>query len=108
VDAQSGDDEFDHATRVVAGVVVRADTEIADAKHQFVGIHVGENLARRGRSLEQLGAHGDEAVEEVGVQRLEGGIVGLQRLGQAVLGDQEVDEQVDPACQGGVRRAGAG
>jgi hypothetical protein len=63
---------------------------------QFVGIHVGENLARRGSSVEQLGAHGDEAVEEIGVQGLEGGIVGLQRLGEAVLGDQELDEEVDP------------
>ncbi len=103
--AQSCDDEFDHATRVVAGVVVRADTEIADATQQFVGIHVGENLARRGSSVEQLGAHGDEAVEEIGVQSLEGGIVGLQRLGEAVLGDQEVDEKVDPTRQGGVRCA---
>jgi hypothetical protein len=83
VEAQSCDDEFDHATCVVAGVVVRADTEIADATQQFVGIHAGPNLARRGSSVEQLGAHGDKAVEEVGVQGLEGGIVGLQRLGEA-------------------------
>jgi hypothetical protein len=41
VEAQSCDEEFDHATRVVAGVVVRADTEIADATQQFVGIRVG-------------------------------------------------------------------
>jgi hypothetical protein len=67
VEAQSCDDEFDHATCVVAGVVVRADTEIADATQQFVGIHVGEDLARRGSGVEQLGAHGDEAVEEIGV-----------------------------------------
>ncbi len=56
MEAQSCDDEFDHATCVVAGVVARADTEIADATQQFVGIHAGENLARRGGSLEQLGA----------------------------------------------------
>ncbi len=102
---QSCDDEFDHATCVVAGVVVRADTEIADATQQFVGIRVGENLARCGSGVEQLGAHGQEAVEEIGVQSLEGGIVGLQRRGEAVLGDQEVDEEVDPPCQGGVRCA---
>jgi hypothetical protein len=39
------------------------------------------------------------------VQSLEGGIVGLQRLGEAVLGDQEVDEEADPPRQGGVRCA---
>jgi hypothetical protein len=77
VEAQSGDDESDHATCVVAGVAVRADTEIADAAQQFVGIRVGANLARRGSSVEQSGAHRDEAVEEIGVQGLEGGIVGL-------------------------------
>ena len=98
-EAQSRDDESDHAARVVAGVVVRADAEIADAAHQLVGIHAGENLARRGSGVEQLGADGDEAVEEVGVQGLEGGLVGLQRPGEAVLGDQEVDEEVDPAAR---------
>jgi len=35
VESQSGDDEFDHAACVVTGVVVRADTEIANAKEQF-------------------------------------------------------------------------
>jgi aryl-alcohol dehydrogenase-like predicted oxidoreductase len=105
VEAQSCDDEFDHATCVVAGVAVRADTEIADATQQFVGIRFGANLARRGSGVEQLGAHGDKAVEEIGVQGLEGGIVGLQRLGEAVLGDQEVGEEVNPPGQGGVRCA---
>src|ERR1019366_8797106 len=47
VEAQSCDDESDHETCVVAGVAVRADTEIADATQQFVGIHAGANLARR-------------------------------------------------------------
>src|SRR3984885_3013734 len=59
VEAQSGDDELDHAACVVAGVVLHPAREIADAKHQFVGIHAGENLPRRGRCFEQLGAHGD-------------------------------------------------
>src|SRR5450755_4119676 len=50
---------------------------------------------------------GDEALDEVVVQRLEGVIVGLQGLGQAALGDQKVDEEVAPARQRGVRcRAG--
>ena len=58
-----------------------------------------------GRGVEQLGAHGHEAVEEVGVQRVEAGAVGLQRVGEAVLGDQEVDEEVDPLAQRGVRES---
>ena len=93
-EAQSRDDEFDHATSVVAGAVLSADTEIADAPQQFVGVHAGTDLASLSSGVEQLSAHGHEAVEEVGVQGLEGGIVGLQRLGEAVLGDQEVDEEV--------------
>jgi hypothetical protein len=70
VETQSCDGKLDHVTRLVAGAVIRADAEIADAAQQFAGIHAGENLARRGRSVEQLGAHGDEAVEEIGVQTM--------------------------------------
>jgi len=35
VDAQTRDDEFNHATCVVVGVVLRTDTEIAEAEEQF-------------------------------------------------------------------------
>ena len=46
MEAQSCDDEFDHATCVVAGVVVCSDTEIANASQQFVGIRIGADLVR--------------------------------------------------------------
>ena len=42
------------------------------------------------------------------MQRLEAGLVGPQRRGESVLGDQEVDEQIDPPGQRRVRRAAAG
>ncbi len=42
------------------------------------------------------------------MQGLEAGLVGLQRRGEPVLGDQEVDEEVDPAGQRGVRFVAAG
>src|SRR5581483_6599539 len=41
----TGDDEPDHPARVVAGVVVGADAEVADAAQELVGIHVGADLA---------------------------------------------------------------
>src|SRR5258708_26369993 len=92
VEAQSCDDEFDHAACVVAGVVVRADTEIADAEHQFVGVRVGADLSRRGSGVEQLDAHGDGAVGEGGGQTLEGGSVGLERPRRTRVGGPEDDE----------------
>ncbi len=52
MEAESGDDEFDHATCVVARVAVRADTEIADAKHQLKGVRAGADLARRGSGVD--------------------------------------------------------
>jgi hypothetical protein len=104
VEAQPGEEEFDHAPGVVPGVLVRADAEVADAVHQFERVDVGADLACPGGGGEQFGADGHEAVDEIGVQGREGGGVGLQCLGEAVLGDQEVDEQVDPPRQGGVRR----
>ena len=55
-----------------------------------------------------LSAHRHQAVEKVGVQGLEAGPVGLQRRGEPVLGDQEVDEEIDPARQRGVRCARTG
>ena len=39
------------------------------------------------------------------MQRVEAGAVGLQRGGEPVLGDQEVDEEVDPPTR--ARRAGS-
>jgi len=61
-----------------------------------------DDLSRRGTGLEQLGADGDEAVEEVGVQCLERGRVRPQCAGETALGDQEIDEEsiqsVSAAC----------
>ncbi|GHD19332.1 hypothetical protein GCM10010313_50340 [Streptomyces violarus] len=37
------------------------------------------------------------------MQRVEAGVVGVQGGGEAVLGHQEVDEEVDPLPQCGVR-----
>ncbi|MDT5241402.1 MAG: hypothetical protein QOD97_3600, partial [Mycobacterium sp.] len=102
--AQPCDDELHHATRIVVGVGVRADADVADATHQSVGIDAGNDLSRRSSGLEQLGADGDEAVEEVGMQCLERGRVGLQCAGQTALGDQEIHEEVDPVRQSGMRR----
>ena len=42
------------------------------------------------------------------MQGLEAGLVGLQRRGEPVLGDQEVDEEIDPAGQRGVRGTATG
>jgi hypothetical protein len=69
--AQSRDEECGQSAGVVAGVALRADAEVSDAAHEVVGVVVGADLAGRGRSLEEFGAHRQEAVEEVGVQRLE-------------------------------------
>lgn len=78
-------------TRVVARVAARPDAEIPDAAEQLVGIQAGADLAGRGGSVKELLSHGDQAVDEVGVQRLEGRVVGPQHFRQAVLGDQKVD-----------------
>ena len=72
---QPGDEQVDHPARVVAWVAVHADAQVADGAHESVGIHVGANLARGGGGVEQLSAHGHEAVEKVRVQRLEAGVV---------------------------------
>jgi EmrB/QacA subfamily drug resistance transporter len=102
LEPEAGDDEVDHLACVVAGGL-GADAEVADAAHQGDRLQVRDDLAGRLRRAQQLGADRHQAVQEIGVQRLEGRLVGLHRLGQAVLGDQEVDEQVDPARERGVR-----
>jgi len=93
--AQSCDEQLDQATCVVAGGVVGTDAEIADAAHEFVGIHVGANLAGLNRGAEQLRTHRHEAVDEVGVQRVESGVVRLQHGSESVLGDQEINKEVE-------------
>src|SRR5258707_11308198 len=101
--AQSGDEEADQSACVVARIAVRTDAEVAHASHQLKALKAGADLAATGRGVEQLVAHGHEPVEEVGVQRVETGVVGLQHGSESVLGDQEVDEEVDPLPQRGVR-----
>ena len=44
-----------------------------------------------------MGTHGDEAVEEVAVQCVEAGVIGLQRGGESMLGGQEIDEEGYPS-----------
>jgi len=76
LDAQSRDEKLDQVTGVVARVVARPRAQTPDAAEQLVGIQAGADLARRSGSLKELTAYGDQAVDEVGVQRLEGGGVG--------------------------------
>jgi hypothetical protein len=76
LDAQSRNEKFDQVTRVVARVAARPNAEIPDTAEQFVGIQAGSDLSRRSRSLKKLSTHGDQAIDEVGVQRLEGDLVG--------------------------------
>jgi hypothetical protein len=86
--AWSCDEELDQSTCGVVGIVVGAYAEVPDAAHELEGPQIGANLAGTGCSVEQSGAHGHEAVEEVGVQRVEAGVVGLQHGSESVLGDQ--------------------
>jgi hypothetical protein len=45
----------------------------------------------------------NEAVKEVGVQGLKSGSVGPQRRSKAMLGNQKVNEEVDPPRQSSIR-----
>jgi hypothetical protein len=62
-------------------------------------VRTGPDLTSVDRGVEQLRADGHQAVEEVGVQRVEAAAVRLQLLGQSVLRDQEINEEVDPLTQ---------
>jgi len=53
---------------VLAGVAVDSDAEVADTAQEFEGVDVRAYLVGSRSGLEQLCAHGHEAVEEVGVQ----------------------------------------
>ncbi len=77
IPAQARDQQPDQPAGVVARIVARADAQIAHAAHQLVGLDVADDLAGIGGRIEQLRAYRNQAVEEVGVQRLEGGVVGL-------------------------------
>ena len=84
---QPGDKQPDHAACVVARVVLDASAQVANATHQFVGIQVRADLAGLRGSIEELSAHRHEAVEKVGVQSIEAGVVGLHNRGESVLGE---------------------
>jgi hypothetical protein len=105
---EPGDEETDHAARVVARVAVDAGAEVADGVQEPEGIRSRADLADGGRGIEQLSAHRHQPVEKIGVQGLEPGLVRLQRRSEPVLGDQEVDEEIDPLGQRGVRCPAAG
>lgn len=92
--------------RVVGVTAGGARAQAADAAHEPVGIEVGTDLARADRGVEQPGADGHEPVEEVGMQGVEARVVGLQRGGEPMLGDQEIHEAADPLAQRVVRVAG--
>ena len=99
---------------IVARVEVSANAEAADATHQFVGINIGADLSGFSGCVEQLSAHGHEAVKEVGMQRVEADAVGLQDRGESMLRDQEraaaavlrvINDEIPPGVghQDGVR-----
>lgn len=96
------------------GVGSGARAEPPDTAHEFVGILAGPDLAGIRRGVEQPRAHGYEPVEEVRVQGVEARVVGLQHGSEALLGDHEVDEEVDPPrqrgmrCRGGRQQVGTG
>lgn len=100
---EPGDEQRGHPARVVARVAAGPGAQVADAEQE------GESVLARGyltgvrRGGQQAGAHRHEAAEEVAVQGLEAGAVGLQRRGEPVLGDQEVNKPVGPDRQRGVR-----
>ncbi len=91
---------------IVTRVVVSTNAEIADTVHQFEGINIGTDLTSVGAGFEQLSAHGHEAMKKVSMERVEASAVGLQDCGESMLGDQEINEEIDPLTQGSVWRVG--
>ena len=71
-------------------------------------MRAGPDFAGLGCGVEQSRADGHQAVEEVGVQRVEAAAVRLQRLGKSVLSDQEINEQVNPLPECCERRVSTG
>jgi hypothetical protein len=102
---ESREEQLDHAAGIIARVEVSANAEVADATHQFVGIHIGADLASFSGGGEQLSANRHEAVKEVGMQRVEANAVGLQDRSESMLRDQEINEEVGPLTEGSMRRA---
>src|ERR1700735_3883406 len=92
---QSEQEQLDQPAGIIARVVVASGAESADAPHELVAAHARPGLARGDGGVEQLPADRHQAVEKVAVQRLEAVAV-RQRVSESVLGDEEVDEEVDP------------
>ncbi len=92
---ESREEQTDQAASIVARVVAGTDAEVADAAHQLQGTDIGVDLAGFRCRLKQLSADGHQAVEEIGVQRVEAGAVGLLRSGESMLRDQQIHQEVD-------------
>jgi hypothetical protein len=65
-----------------------------------VGVDVGADPTGRRGGLEQWGADRHETVEEVGVQGVETGLVGVQHGGETVL-PADVLDAIDPVVAPG-------
>jgi hypothetical protein len=69
------EEQVDHAAGLVAGEGIDSDAQVADAEHQVVSPYVRAGLAGGGGCFQQLVEHGQQAVDELGVQALEPGLV---------------------------------
>ncbi len=63
------------STCIVARVLVGEDAEVADTAHQLVCADVRSDITRGYRGVEHLCTHRDEALDEVGMQRVEAHLV---------------------------------
>lgn len=101
--AQAGDEQRDDPPYVVLGVLHGPGDEVTDGSDRLVRANLRHHLAGLGGRVEQVGQDRDEAIEEELVQGRVAGVVALPHLRQAVLGAEEVDEEVDPVEQRGER-----
>jgi hypothetical protein len=94
--AQAVDEQGDHA--LGAGEV--GVGQVGHRVQEFHGLDVAADLAGGGRGGEQRAEGGLEALLEVGGQRFEGGVAGVQRRGEAVFGREEPGVPPQPAGEG--------
>jgi len=64
------EEQVDHAASVVVGEGLDSDAQVADGEHQVVRPYVRACLTDGGGCFQQLVEHGQEAVDELGVQAL--------------------------------------
>jgi hypothetical protein len=102
--AESRDEQFDHATGIVARVVASTNAEVANAIHQSAGLNVGADLTSFNSGSKQLSTHWHKAVKKVGVQGVEADAARLQNRGESMLRDQKINEEVDPLTKCSVWR----